>query len=39
VGSPAGAQELTLVEKDASGALHQRRLAPVRFVPLLRGIR
>jgi protein-L-isoaspartate(D-aspartate) O-methyltransferase len=39
VGSPASAQELTLVEKDASGALHQRRLAPVRFVPLLRGIR
>ncbi|MGH7509729.1 MAG: protein-L-isoaspartate(D-aspartate) O-methyltransferase [Gemmatimonadales bacterium] len=32
-------QELVLVEKDSAGRLSSRKLLPVRFVPLLRGVR
>jgi protein-L-isoaspartate(D-aspartate) O-methyltransferase len=39
VASAAGDEELTLVEKDARGAVRTRTLVPVRFVPLLRGVR
>jgi len=39
VGDVNAAQELVLVEKDERGALRERRVLPVRFVPLLRGIR
>jgi protein-L-isoaspartate(D-aspartate) O-methyltransferase len=39
VGSPDGYQELVLVKKDRTGRLTTRELFPVRFVPLLRGIR
>jgi protein-L-isoaspartate(D-aspartate) O-methyltransferase len=39
VGNPLLDQELVLVEKDAGGRLASRRLLPVRFVPLLRGVR
>ena len=39
VGDPALDQELVLVEKDADGRVASRRLLPVRFVPLLRGVR
>ena len=39
VGDPLLDQELVLVEKDASGRVASRRLLPVRFVPLLRGVR
>ncbi|WP_262378534.1 protein-L-isoaspartate(D-aspartate) O-methyltransferase [Luteimonas viscosa] len=34
VGPLQSAQELRVVEKDASGQLHERDIAPVRFVPL-----
>ena len=34
VGDPMGYQELTVVEKDADGAVSTRRVLPVRFVPL-----
>jgi len=37
VGSVFGAQELQLIEKDASGHIQTRRVAPVAFVPLRRG--
>ena len=39
VGDPLRDQELVLVEKDAGGRVSSRRLLPVRFVPLLRGVR
>jgi protein-L-isoaspartate(D-aspartate) O-methyltransferase len=39
VASGSGDEELTLVEKDLRGAVHTRELIPVRFVPLLRGVR
>jgi protein-L-isoaspartate(D-aspartate) O-methyltransferase len=39
VGSDPGDAELTLVEKDLAGGVHTRELLPVRFVPLLRGVR
>jgi protein-L-isoaspartate(D-aspartate) O-methyltransferase len=39
VGDPLLDQELVLVEKDAGGQLASRRVLPVRFVPLLRGVR
>lgn len=32
-------QTLMVLEKDASGNLRERELVPVRFVPLLRGVR
>jgi protein-L-isoaspartate(D-aspartate) O-methyltransferase len=39
VGDPAGVQFLELVERSAAGRLSRRRLEPVQFVPLLRGVR
>lgn len=39
VASSPGAETLTLVEKDARGAIRRQDLIPVRFVPLLRGVR
>jgi protein-L-isoaspartate(D-aspartate) O-methyltransferase len=39
VGDPHFDQELVLIEKDAGGRVASRRLLPVRFVPLLRGVR
>lgn len=39
VGSLYGIQNLILVEKDAAGDLRARNLLPVRFVPMLRGLR
>jgi protein-L-isoaspartate(D-aspartate) O-methyltransferase len=39
VGERFGYQELMLVEKDATGRLGTREITPVRFVPLLRGVR
>ena len=39
VASAPGGEELTLVEKDARGAIRTQDLIPVRFVPLLRGLR
>lgn len=39
VGDELGYQDLMLVEKDASGRLGSREVVPVRFVPLLRGVR
>jgi protein-L-isoaspartate(D-aspartate) O-methyltransferase len=36
VGSRFGVQELLLIEKDSEGKLRTTRVAPVRFVPLLR---
>jgi protein-L-isoaspartate(D-aspartate) O-methyltransferase len=39
VGDPETHQELVLIEKDAQGRLASRQLIPVRFVPLLRGVR
>ena len=39
VGDPALDQELVLVEKHATGRLTSRRILPVQFVPLLRGVR
>jgi protein-L-isoaspartate(D-aspartate) O-methyltransferase len=36
VGSRFGIQELLLLEKESSGAVRTTRVAPVRFVPLLR---
>lgn len=37
VGSPAGTQQLILVEKSAGGKVSTRSLLPVAFVPLLRS--
>jgi protein-L-isoaspartate(D-aspartate) O-methyltransferase len=39
VGDQESYQALVVVEKDAAGRLTSRRLVPVRFVPLLRGVR
>jgi protein-L-isoaspartate(D-aspartate) O-methyltransferase len=39
VGDPEGDQDLLLVEKDRAGRVASRRVIPVRFVPLLRGVR
>jgi protein-L-isoaspartate(D-aspartate) O-methyltransferase len=39
VGSVYGVQNLILVEKDARGRLTTRGLLPVRFVPMLEGLR
>jgi len=39
VGDPTVDQQLVLLEKDASGRVASKRLLPVRFVPLLRGVR
>jgi protein-L-isoaspartate(D-aspartate) O-methyltransferase len=39
VGDPEIDQQLVLVEKDAEGRVASKRLLPVRFVPLLRGLR
>lgn len=39
VGSVYGVQNLILVEKDAKGETRTRQLLPVRFVPLLSGLR
>ncbi|HEU5170967.1 MAG TPA: protein-L-isoaspartate(D-aspartate) O-methyltransferase [Gemmatimonadales bacterium] len=39
VGDPATEQALVLVEKDAKGRIRSRKVLPVRFVPLLRGVR
>lgn len=39
VGQPDGQQWLTVVERDAEGRLHSRRVLEVRFTPLPGGIR
>ena len=39
VGDPRVDQQLVLLEKDATGRVASSRLLPVRFVPLLRGVR
>lgn len=39
VGNQEPYQQLVLVEKDGAGRLTSRQLVPVRFVPLLRGVR
>jgi protein-L-isoaspartate(D-aspartate) O-methyltransferase len=39
VGSIYGVQNLVLVEKPLEGPVRTRTLLPVRFVPLLRGVR
>jgi protein-L-isoaspartate(D-aspartate) O-methyltransferase len=39
VGSVYGVQNLILVEKDLEGQIRTRNLLPVRFVPMLSGIR
>lgn len=39
VGEPYGVQWLVLAVKDSAGRTSTRRLDPVRFVPLLRGVR
>ncbi|KPJ94758.1 MAG: hypothetical protein AMS18_03110 [Gemmatimonas sp. SG8_17] len=39
VGSVYGVQNLILVEKDLDGAITTRNLLPVRFVPMLSGLR
>lgn len=39
VGDPVTEQEMVVVRKDARGRLASRQLFPVRFVPLLRGVR
>ena len=39
VASGPGGEELTLVEKDSAGVVRTREMLPVRFVPLLRGVR
>ncbi len=39
VGDQFPYQDLVLVKKDAAGKLTSRQLFPVRFVPLLRGVR
>jgi protein-L-isoaspartate(D-aspartate) O-methyltransferase len=39
VGNPDSEQMMVLVEKDSAGRLASRQLVPVRFVPLLRGVR
>lgn len=39
VGDQLSHQNLVLVEKDSTGRLGSREIVPVRFVPLLRGVR
>jgi protein-L-isoaspartate(D-aspartate) O-methyltransferase len=39
VGDPYTDQRLVLLEKDSAGRVATRYLVPVRFVPLLRGVR
>ncbi|MEK7330226.1 MAG: protein-L-isoaspartate(D-aspartate) O-methyltransferase [Candidatus Eisenbacteria bacterium] len=39
VGSVYGVQSLVLVDKDRDGRLRTRNLLPVRFVPMLKGLR
>ena len=39
VGEQLSYQNLMLVEKDSTGRLGSREIVPVRFVPLLRGVR
>ena len=39
VGTPFGVQHLILVQKDSSGRVRTRNLLPVRFVPMLQGLR
>ncbi len=39
VGDPYTDQRLVLLEKDKAGRVSTRYLVPVRFVPLLRGVR
>ena len=39
VGADAADAELTVVDKDAAGKVRTREVLPVRFVPLLRGVR
>jgi protein-L-isoaspartate(D-aspartate) O-methyltransferase len=39
VGDPYMDQRLVLAEKDSSGRIRTRYMVPVRFVPLLRGVR
>jgi len=39
VGDQVSQQKMVLVQKDATGRLVSRQLFPVRFVPLLRGVR
>jgi protein-L-isoaspartate(D-aspartate) O-methyltransferase len=39
VGSVYGVQNLILVEKDSEGGVRTRNLLPVRFVPMLKGLR
>jgi protein-L-isoaspartate(D-aspartate) O-methyltransferase len=39
VGTVYGVQHLVLVERNQAGELRTRQLIPVRFVPLLRGMR
>ncbi len=39
VGSVYGVQNLIFVEKDANGEVRTRNLLPVRFVPMLKGLR
>jgi protein-L-isoaspartate(D-aspartate) O-methyltransferase len=39
VGSVYGVQNLILVEKDSDGGVRTRHLLPVRFVPMLKGLR
>jgi protein-L-isoaspartate(D-aspartate) O-methyltransferase len=39
VGDPYVDQQLVLLEKDSAGRIASRSLLPVRFVPLLRGVR
>ena len=39
VGDPDTDQDLILVDKDSLGRVATRRVIPVRFVPLLRGVR
>ena len=39
VGSVYGVQNLILVEKDPDGGVRTRNLLPVRFVPMLKGLR
>jgi protein-L-isoaspartate(D-aspartate) O-methyltransferase len=39
MGDPDSHQDLVLIQKDAQGRLAARQLVPVRFVPLLRGVR
>lgn len=37
VGAPGETQELLLITKDMDGKSSQKRILPVRFVPLLPG--